>query len=234
MSCTVKWDNSMSSAFDIPTGTKQGGILSPDFFAMYMHDLIGILKSSGFGCQVIQLIIACIFFADDIVLCSPSRFGLQQLLDICFAYCTKFCLDFNVKKSKIMVVGDAFGQTRLASLFLNNQPLDFVTQYEYLGVDLCAGKTSPTSTIRSFHRAANAIFYSRVKPSNEVLMKLLYANCVPMITYASAVREFKAADMYRCHVAVNNAIRKIFSFAVWQSIRTHSPKLKPAEFFFTG
>ena len=27
-------------------------------------------------------------------------------------------------------------------------------------------------------------------------------------------------DMYRYHVAVNNAIRKIFSFAVWQSVRT--------------
>ena len=132
--------------------------------------------------------IACLFFADDLVLCSPSRFGLQQLLNICAAYCKKFCLDFNVKK------------------------------YKYLGVDLCAGKVlsfSPTTTIRSFHRAANAILYSRVKPSNDVLMKLLYSNCVPIITYASAIREFNAADMYRCHVAVNNAIRKVFSFAVW-------------------
>ena len=149
MSCTVKWKKSMSSAFDISNGTKQGGILSPNFFAMYMHDLIEILKACGFGCLVIQLCIACLFFADDLVLCSPSRFGLQQLLNICAAYCKKFCLDFNVKK------------------------------YKYLGVDLCAGKElsfSPITTIRSFHKAANAILYSRVKPSNDVLMKLLYSN----------------------------------------------------------
>ena len=50
-------------------------------------------------------------------------------------------------------------------------------------------------------------------------MKLLYTNCVPIITYSCAVREFSAADMYRCHVAVNNAIRRIYSFATWQSIR---------------
>ena len=106
----------MSSAFDIPTGTKQGGILSPDFFAMYMHDLIEILKSSGFGRLVIQVIIACIFFADDIVLCSPSRYGLQQLLNICSAYCKEFCLDFNVKKSKSMIVGKSFADTQIASL----------------------------------------------------------------------------------------------------------------------
>ena len=105
MTCTVKWNDACSDVFDIPTGTKQGGILSPDFFALYMHDLIELLQSSGFGCRIIQLSIACIFFADDIVLLSPSRFGLQKLLDICALYCKKFCLDFNVKKSKVMIMG---------------------------------------------------------------------------------------------------------------------------------
>ena len=164
-----------------------------------------------------------IFFADDIVLCSPSRYGLQQLLNICASYCKQFCLDFNIKKSKVMVIGKSFAEIQVASLQLNNESLDFVDQYDYLGVNLCAGKVlsfSPLRAIRSFHRAANSILYSRVKPSTDVLMKLLYTNCVPIISYASPVREFSAADMYRCHVAVNNAIRKIFSFAVWQSIRT--------------
>ena len=122
-----------------------------------------------------------------------------------------------------MVVGKSSPNINFAPLLLNNQPLEFVCQYKYLGVDLSAGKVlsfSPTSTIRSFHRAANSILYSQVKPSKDVLLKLLYTNCVSIITYASAVREFSASDMYRCHVAVNNAIRKIFSFAVWQSIRT--------------
>ena len=50
-------------------------------------------------------------------------------------------------------------------------------------------------------------------------MKLLYTNCVPILTYVCAVREFSASEMYRCHVAVNNAIRKIYSYATWQSIR---------------
>ena len=222
MSCTVKWNEKMSGSFDIPTGTKQGGILSPDFFSMYMHDLIERLKLCGFGCDVIQMCISCIFFADDVVLLSPSRHGLQQLLNICATYCKEYCLDFNVKKSKIMIIGKKLTETHFASLLLNDQPLEFVKEYKYLGVELCAGKTltfSPLSMIRSFHRAANAIFYSRVKPSETVLMKLLYTNCVPIITYASAAREFCSSDMYRCHVAINNAIRKIFSFRVWQSIR---------------
>ena len=159
MSCTVKWNGKMSSSFNI-TGTKQGGILSPDFFAMYMHDLIERLKLCGFGCDLIHIVISCIFFADDVVLLSPSRHGLQQLLNICATYCKEYCLDFNVKKSKIMIIGKPLAGSNYASLLLNNQPLEFVNEYKYLGVELCAGKAltfSPLSMIRSFHRAANTI-----------------------------------------------------------------------------
>ena len=131
MSCTVKWNNVSSRAFDIPTGTKQGGILSPDFFALYMHDLIQILRSSGFGCNMIEICIACIFFADDVVLLSPSRFGLQKLLNICVMYCRKFCLDFNVKKSKVMVIGRKSDE-QYSPLLLNGERLEFVNTYRYL------------------------------------------------------------------------------------------------------
>ena len=51
------------------------------------------------------------------------------------------------------------------------------------------------------------------------LLDFHHTNCIPIISYASAVREFSANDMRRCHVAVNNVIRRIFSFAVWQSVR---------------
>ena len=78
---------------------------------------------------------------------------------------------------------------------------------------------SSTTVIRSFHRAANAILNGPVKPQSNVLLKLLYSNCVPILSYACAVKEYSSSDMYRCHVALNNAIRKILSYAVWQSIR---------------
>ena len=223
MSCTVKWNKELSYAFDIPTGTKQGGILSPDIFSKYLHDLIKQLQASGFGCHIIKLCIACIFFADDIVLLSPSRYGLQRLLDICANYCRKFCLDFNVNKSKVMIVSrKCVSYDNLCSLRLNDTELEYVHEYKYLGVNLNTGNGlcfPATSTIRSFHRAANSVLHGRVKPSQQVQMRLIYSNCVPILTYGCAVKEYSAADMRRCHVALNNVIRKIFSFAVWQGIR---------------
>ena len=51
-------------------------------------------------------------------------------------------------------------------------------------------------------------------------MRLLYAYSVPILTYASEVKVFSHSDMNNCNVAVNDAIRRIFSFHRWESIRT--------------
>ena len=58
---------------------------------------------------------------------------------------------------------------------LKDAPLEFVTEYKYLGLNLNADKVlsfSALATIRAFHRAANAILCSRVKPDKGILLKL--------------------------------------------------------------
>ena len=49
----------------------------------------------------------------------------HSLLDICMDYCKTYCLDFNVKKSKVMVVGKR-ADTPYFPLLLNNQQMEFV------------------------------------------------------------------------------------------------------------
>ena len=51
-----KWGNSRSECFAVMCGTKQGGILSPDFFSIYINDLIKILRKTGIGCHLIDLV----------------------------------------------------------------------------------------------------------------------------------------------------------------------------------
>ena len=73
MEYNVKWARSHSDSFQVLCGTKQGGILSPDFFSIYIDDLIIILKGMGIGCHILQKFIACILFADDMSLIAPTR-----------------------------------------------------------------------------------------------------------------------------------------------------------------
>ena len=50
-------------------------------------------------------------------------------------------------------------------------------------------------------------------------MHLLFTNCVPKLTYGAAIKQLNAAETHQYNVALNNAIRRIFGFRRWQSIR---------------
>ena len=135
-----KWGKSRSDSFRVLCVTKQGGILSPDFFAIYMDDLIKILRASKIGCHILNLFIACIVFAEDMSLLAPTRGALQELLNICISYCEKFCLNFNVKKTKVVVFGrnsvDSHSVDSLAKLKLGDADIDYVQNFRYLGFNI--------------------------------------------------------------------------------------------------
>ena len=42
--CRVRWDDQYSEWFVIEAGVRQGGILSPDFYSIYIDELIDILS----------------------------------------------------------------------------------------------------------------------------------------------------------------------------------------------
>ena len=69
-------------------------------------------------------------------------------------------------------------------------------------------------------RAPRPIFEETLSSTHEqVLVNLLYFNCVPILTYACNVKEYPAREMSDCNVAVNNALQKVFGFSTLQSIR---------------
>ena len=50
--CRVKWDNVFSDWFSITAGVRQGGVLSPGFYSIYVDELISILQRAGIGCHI--------------------------------------------------------------------------------------------------------------------------------------------------------------------------------------
>ena len=220
MSCRVKWGTALSESFPVPLGTKQGGIMSPRFFALYVDEMLELLRSSGVGCHLLKMFLGAFLFADDLALVAPSRSALQKLIDICNSYCTKYCLSFNTKKSGVML----FGKTDyvIAPLILNGAQLNVVHEWKYLGTTICAGKSfsfTARPDISSFYRAANSVLNVLTDAHEHVLMSLLYTNCIPIISYACSMKEYSSSDMTNCNTAINNVIRKIFGFDRRESVR---------------
>ena len=65
---------------------KQGGILSPILFNLYVDELIDSFGNSGNGCFVNTTFVGCIMYADDLLLLSPSLRGMQAMLDILYTF----------------------------------------------------------------------------------------------------------------------------------------------------
>jgi len=65
--------------FQLTQGIRQGGVLSPYLFAVYVDDAITTVEHKRIGCYYKSVSVSIIMYADDIVLLSPSVTALQQL-----------------------------------------------------------------------------------------------------------------------------------------------------------
>ena len=100
----VKWGNARSQQFKIVNGTRQGSVLSPSLFSLYMNELLVKLRNSGLGCHIGGVFFGAALYADDLVLLAPCRSVLQKMLKICENYAEihnlKFSTDPNPALSK--------------------------------------------------------------------------------------------------------------------------------------
>ena len=216
------WRGVLGEFFKVTTGTKQGGVLSPRIFALYLDGLVIRLRAAAVGCFIFGLFLACLLYADDMCLIAPSRGAMQKMLRICEEFCNEFNLSFNVKKSKSLIFGNK-REHLIDPLTLNNVPLQYVSQWSYLGTTIIAG-TSLTFTsqpeLAKFYRSTNSIISSNKRPNELVLIQLLYSNCVPCLSYASEVKDISSRELQDCNVALNDSIRRIFSYNRWESTRS--------------
>ena len=81
-----KWNGIISKTFHVYSDVRQEGVLSPRLFAIYIDDLILQLRKLNVGCHLIELILACVVYADDICLLAPCRSAWQLHLDTCVSY----------------------------------------------------------------------------------------------------------------------------------------------------
>ncbi len=98
----VRWSDSVSKSCKISNGVKQGGILSPILFIVYIDVLLCQLSSCGFGCFIGDLFCGAMGYADDVALLSPTVSGMDKLLNVCSSFAKEYDVKFNASKSKVL------------------------------------------------------------------------------------------------------------------------------------
>ena len=135
----VKWGKEKSQLFRIQNGTRQGSVLSPALFSVYMDDLLLCLRKSGVGCQVGGVFAGAVGYADDLLLLAPSRSAMQKMLQLCEGYAKETNLEFSThpdpvkSKSKCIFMTGHMKSSKPVNLQLYGVDLPFVKTANHLG-----------------------------------------------------------------------------------------------------
>ena len=187
----VRWGGARSSMFAISNGTRQGSILSPALFAVYVDDLLQELRALGVGCYVANIFCGAFGFCDDILLLAPTRDGMQLMLNICEDFPLRnnlqFSTDSNPAKSKskcIFMIGKRKNLKKHVPLILAGKELPWVASATHLGHEFHESGTMEHDTT-----VKRAQFISK---STEIRESFSFASPVEVLR---AVKVF-AGDLY--------------------------------------
>ena len=101
----ITFQNVRTDRKEIPMGLKQGCVMSPILFSLYLVDLGALLERSGFGIEVGAVKIPGLFFADDIIVWEEEK-KFQEMLYLLADYESYWKLQFSATKSFVMPVID--------------------------------------------------------------------------------------------------------------------------------
>ena len=131
--CRVKLEDGLTKTFLANQGVKQGCILSPLLFNIYLADLPDHVSDAH--CNPIKgdeiNHNSCIAWAGDIVLLSETE-GLQCMLDKLTLYCEKNRMQINIDKTKAMIFNRT-GKHIKRSFNSGKEKIFTTNSYKYLG-----------------------------------------------------------------------------------------------------
>jgi hypothetical protein len=123
--------------FQIHTGVRQGCVLSPLLYALFINDLVKELNALNRGVEIEEggKKLSALLYADDIVLLAENKQDLQRMLDVVAGYAKKWRFELNPKKSQVVVFGTRQPPRRV-KWKLGESEIEQVGQYKYLGIEL--------------------------------------------------------------------------------------------------
>ena len=122
--------------FDVKCGLKQGCLLSPLLFNLYIDDLIRDMKLLNVGIDIDNEKMCILLYADDVILIADTEEDLQSLLNCLHEWSARNCLKINSDKSKVVHFRRSSVPRSVFNFSCGDLNLDLIQQYKYLGLIL--------------------------------------------------------------------------------------------------
>ena len=197
----VSFKNELSDPFPCEVGVRQGENLSPLLFAIYLNDFNIFLSKKYNGLTKvtdsiskelqIYLKIFSLLYADDTIILAESAPDLQKALDGLYSYCSKWALNINIDKTKVIIFSK--GKIRKFKYFkLGDKIINVVDDYVYLGTTFNYNGTFSKAKSKQTLQAKKATYslFTRINQLNltfETSIELFERLTIPVLLYGSEI-----------------------------------------------
>ena len=191
---TVRCNDNLTPFFSSDKGVRQGDSLSPTLFKVFVNDLPSALNNEKDSLLFGSLKLKCLLYADDLVLFSTSKDGLQRSLNSLNDYCKKWGLNVNLTKTKCIIFNKG-GKLLTSCCSYNGQQIENVRSYTYLGIKFHCSGSFTEAKHNLYCRGLKAYFklskaFSVQKPNIKTFFHVFDHTVKPVILYGSEIWGF--------------------------------------------
>jgi hypothetical protein len=137
LKCCIKLPSGITEYFNCTVGTRQGCMLSPLLFSLYIGEFVDMLNDNN--CEGIYVSenapsIISLLYADDLANCGDSVGRLQAVINVLEFFCCKWGLKINMSKTKVIVFRRGGIIKANEKWYFNGNEIEVVPHYKYLGI----------------------------------------------------------------------------------------------------
>ena len=210
----VRFGSAISSFVSLECGVRQGGVLSPHLFNLYIDDVINRISNSKYCCNVRFACVSIFMYADDLILMSPSITVLQKLFKIVEDELMALEMSINPSKSSCIRFGPRHDALCANMTAHDGSDIPWVKSIRYLGIEMKSSRVFKCvfdTAKKSFYKAFNAIFGKIGRSATaDVVMHLLKVKCLPILLYGLNACPLNVADYKSLDFVIVKTLAKIF------------------------
>ena len=211
----IRWNQSTGNYFSVERGVRQGGVLSPFLFNLYLDNVLNDISNMEVGCSLGMHRVNVIAYADDLFLLAPTIKDLgiiyakfknhMNKLNLCININKTKCIFFsNIKKAKLDV----------GNVNLNNDVFEIVTSLPYLGFYIDSNFDDSCDVqyrLKKFYSKFNVLFRNFNGVIIETFLFLFKTYCTPDygLSIWSSSKTFRSASFKTFESAYSSALKKI-------------------------
>ena len=207
--CCVKLGNKITETFQANQGVKQGCILSPLLFNIFISDLVPYFNREE--CEPLKInnskTLCSLIWADDLVVLSESEDGLKNMLQNLSIYADENRIKINSSKTKCMIFNKT-GRFLRRSFKVGQEIIYTTNNYKYLGFIMTPSGEINTGLKDLKDRALRAYYSLKNKMGHYFMLcpstssHLFDSLIKPILLYNS--------DFWGCHkMPENNPIENV-------------------------